>query len=79
MSTKAVFVTPGGMIDGPGAYVPEQPDSYALNLERRVLDPALRAAARQHGVRYIDAKKISLTTWQAALTPAGGEVLGNDW
>jgi hypothetical protein len=29
--------------------------------------------------RYIDAKKISLTTWQAALTPAGGEVLGNDW
>ena len=58
VSTKAVFVTPGGVIDGPGAYVPEQPDSYALNLERRVLDPALRAAAQQHGVRYIDATSV---------------------
>jgi flavin-dependent dehydrogenase len=54
VSTKAIFVTPGGVIDTPGAYVPEQPDSYALNLERRVLDPALRAAAREHGVRFID-------------------------
>jgi flavin-dependent dehydrogenase len=56
--TKAIFVTPGGMIDGPGGYVPEQPDSYALNLERRVLDPALRAAARQQGVRYLDATTV---------------------
>jgi flavin-dependent dehydrogenase len=54
VSTKAVFVTPGGVIDTPGGYVPEQPDSYALNLERRVLDPALRASAREHGVRFID-------------------------
>lgn len=54
VTTKAIFVTPGGVIDTPGGYVPEQPDSYALNLERRVLDPALRAAARQQGVRFID-------------------------
>ncbi len=52
--TKAVFVTPGGLVEGPGAYLPGQQDLYALNLERRVLDPALRAAARQHGVRYLD-------------------------
>jgi flavin-dependent dehydrogenase len=56
--TKAVFVTPGGVVEGPGGYVPEQPDSYALNLERRVLDPALRAAARAHGVQYLDATTV---------------------
>ncbi len=54
VTTKAVFVTPGGLIEGPGAYLPEQPDSYALNLERRVLDPALRAAAREQGVLFFD-------------------------
>jgi flavin-dependent dehydrogenase len=66
VSTKAVFVTPGGMIEGPGGYVveapggqaPGQPDSYALNLERRVLDPALRAAARKQGVEYLDATSV---------------------
>lgn len=52
--TKAVFVTPGGVIEAPGGYDPEQPQSYALNLERRVLDPALRDAARRHGVQYFD-------------------------
>jgi flavin-dependent dehydrogenase len=54
VATKAVFVTPGGMIEGPGSYLPEEPDSYALNLERRVLDPALRAAAREQGVLFCD-------------------------
>lgn len=54
VTTKAVFVTPGGLIEGPEGYLPEQPDSYALNLERRVLDPALRAAAREQGVLFID-------------------------
>lgn len=54
VATKAVFVTPGGLIEGPGGYLPEQPDSYALNLERRVLDPALRAAAREQGVLFSD-------------------------
>ena len=56
--TKAIFVTPGGMIEGPGGYDPEQSDSYALNLERRVLDPVLRAAARQQSARYIDATSV---------------------
>ncbi|WP_370131780.1 NAD(P)/FAD-dependent oxidoreductase [Streptacidiphilus sp. EB103A] len=56
--TKAVFVTPGGMIDGPGGYVAGPPDSYALNLERRVLDPALRASAREQGVRYLDSTMV---------------------
>lgn len=53
--TKATFVTPGGVIEGPGPYLPGEQDLYALNLERSVLDPALRAAARQQGVRFADA------------------------
>lgn len=54
VTTKAVFVTPGGLVEGPGGYLPDQVDSYALNLERRVLDPAMRVAARRHGVRFVD-------------------------
>ncbi len=30
-------------------------------------------------VRVIDAKKISYDTWKAAITPAGNDILGNDW
>jgi flavin-dependent dehydrogenase len=64
--TKAVFVTPGGLVEGPGGYVvegaeghvPGQPDSYALNLERRVLDPALREAARKQGAEYFDGTSV---------------------
>ncbi|MFE4018389.1 NAD(P)/FAD-dependent oxidoreductase [Streptomyces sp. NPDC059101] len=56
--TKAVFVTPGGVVEGPGGYVPGPPDSYALNLERRVLDPALRAGVRAQGVQYLDATTV---------------------
>jgi len=59
VATKAVFVTPGGVVETPGdGYDSEQPDSYALNLERRVLDPALRAAAREQGVQYLDATSV---------------------
>jgi flavin-dependent dehydrogenase len=58
VSTKAVFVTPGGLIKGPGGYLPEVPDSFALNLERRVLDPAMRAAAQEQGVQYFDATSV---------------------
>lgn len=55
IATKAVFVTPGGVIETPGTgYDPDRPDSYALNLERRVLDPELRARARQLGVVVVD-------------------------
>ncbi|MFF8999828.1 NAD(P)/FAD-dependent oxidoreductase [Streptomyces achromogenes] len=54
VATKAVFVTPGGVVGTPGGYDPEQPDSYALNLERRVLDPAVREAARKQGVHYLE-------------------------
>lgn len=56
--TKAVFVTPGGLVEGPGGYVPGPPDSYALNLERRVLDPALRTAVQKQGVQYIDSTAV---------------------
>ncbi|WP_208814159.1 NAD(P)/FAD-dependent oxidoreductase [Micromonospora echinofusca] len=56
--TKAVFVTPGGLVEGPGNYLPGQQDLFALNLERRILDPALRAAAQQQGVRYLDATTV---------------------
>ncbi|MCP9986110.1 NAD(P)/FAD-dependent oxidoreductase [Streptomyces sudanensis] len=59
VATKAVFVTPGGVVETPGTgYDPEQPDSYALNLERRVLDPAMREAARQQGVRYVEGTSV---------------------
>ncbi|MET9532204.1 MULTISPECIES: NAD(P)/FAD-dependent oxidoreductase [unclassified Streptomyces] len=58
VATKAIFVTPGGVVETPGAYVPEQPDSWALNLERSVLDPALRTAAREQGVQYIDSTAV---------------------
>jgi type II secretory pathway pseudopilin PulG len=30
-------------------------------------------------IHYIDSTKLSFQTWSAALTPAGGEVLGSDW
>jgi flavin-dependent dehydrogenase len=60
--TKAVFVTPGGLIDGPGNYLPDEQDLFALNLERRLLDPALRAAARKHGVQYLDATSVESVT-----------------
>ena len=30
-------------------------------------------------VHFVNAKKISYETWKAAITPAGGEVLGSDW
>ncbi|MEU5696354.1 NAD(P)/FAD-dependent oxidoreductase [Actinosynnema sp. NPDC020468] len=56
--TKAVFVTPGGLVEGPGPYLPGEQDLSALNLERRVLDPALRAAAREHGVQYLDGTSV---------------------
>jgi flavin-dependent dehydrogenase len=56
--TKAVFVTPGGLVEGPGGYLPGLQDLHALNLERRVLDPALRAAAREHGVRFVESTAV---------------------
>lgn len=68
VTTKAVFVTPGGLIEGPGGYLPDQPDSYALNLERRTLDPALRAAAREQGVEF-----------HTGVTVAGVEEDGSGW
>src|SRR5438105_11368932 len=58
MRTKARFTTPGGVIDAPGGYVPEGPNAHALNLERRVLDPALRGAARDAGADFIDATAV---------------------
>jgi flavin-dependent dehydrogenase len=47
--TRAAFITPAGTIDPAGGYG-EQADHYALNLERAVLDPALRRAALAAGV-----------------------------
>jgi flavin-dependent dehydrogenase len=63
VTTKAVFVTPGGLIESPGGYLPEQPDSYALNLERRVLDPALRVAAREQGVSFFGGITVEGIEW----------------
>ncbi|WP_092604491.1 NAD(P)/FAD-dependent oxidoreductase [Actinopolyspora xinjiangensis] len=59
VATKAVFITPGGVVETPGSdYDPEQPGSYALNLERRILDPAIRAAAQRQGVEYIEGTSV---------------------
>ncbi|WP_282692524.1 NAD(P)/FAD-dependent oxidoreductase [Streptomyces sp. CC208A] len=67
VATKAVFVTPGGVVDTPGTgYDPERPDSYALNLERRVLDPAIRESARRHGVRFVEATGVEGVTEDAS-------------
>ncbi|GAA1407899.1 NAD(P)/FAD-dependent oxidoreductase [Oerskovia paurometabola] len=49
--TRGLFVTPGGTID---ASYGDDPSARALNLERRVLDPAIREAARRQGVRFFD-------------------------
>jgi flavin-dependent dehydrogenase len=45
-------------VEGPGGYLPGEQDLFALNLERRVLDPALRAAARREGVRFLDSTSV---------------------
>ena len=52
VTTKAVFVTPGGLIERPGGYLPDQPDSYALNLERRVLDPRAAGGRPRAGGQF---------------------------
>lgn len=50
VQTKARLITSGGIIDPPGGYESTGPRTHALNLERRVLDPALRDEARRVGV-----------------------------
>ena len=45
----------------------------------RTLGNYLAVGMGDGSVRSIDAKKISYETWKAAITPAGGEVLGNDF
>jgi type II secretory pathway pseudopilin PulG len=45
----------------------------------RSLDNQVSIGMCDGSARLIDAKKISLTTWRAALTSSGGEVLGNDF
>lgn len=52
VQTQAMFVTSGGIIDDAHAY--GEHGAYALNLERSVLDPALREAVRAHGVQLVD-------------------------
>lgn len=52
--TKAIFVTSEGVIDTPDGYTDDVATAYAYNLERRVLDPALRERAREDGVDLLD-------------------------
>lgn len=78
VSAKAVFVTPGGLVEGPGGYLPDVPDSFALNLERRVLDPAMRVAAQECGVQYHDAASVERIEeneegWQLHIALEAGE------
>jgi hypothetical protein len=45
----------------------------------RSLNDGVLIGVMDGSVRTINAKAISHKTWKAALTPAGGEVLGTDW
>ncbi|MFJ3905045.1 NAD(P)/FAD-dependent oxidoreductase [Streptomyces sp. NPDC090025] len=78
VATKAVFVTPGGAVDTPGPdYDPAQPGSTALNLERRVLDPAIRESARRHGATFLDGVGVEAVRqeadgWVLDVTGEGG-------
>jgi type II secretory pathway pseudopilin PulG len=45
----------------------------------RSLTDTIQVGLGDGSVRAIDARKISLKTWTHAITPAGGEVLGDDW
>lgn len=63
--TKASFVTSEGVIDTPGGYTDDAATAYAYNLERRVLDPALRARARSEGVDLLDEATVTACRLQA--------------
>ncbi|MFK7874173.1 MAG: NAD(P)/FAD-dependent oxidoreductase [Paracoccaceae bacterium] len=75
--TKAQFRVPGGQIDTDRGYGSDLVTAYAHNLERRVMDPALRARAKELGVELwfgTRAKKLSdLGDYHAMLvnTPDG--------
>jgi len=45
----------------------------------RSLDDTVNVALGDGSVKPINARKLTYTTWYHALTPSGGEVLGNDW
>jgi hypothetical protein len=45
----------------------------------RSLDDYIQVGMGDGVVRAINGKKISFETWKAAITPAGGEVLGTDF
>jgi len=71
--TRAVFKVPGGVIDTEGGYGTDAVTAYAHNLERRVLDPALRQRAIDVGVT------LGLGTELVAMTPnVGGSLLTLD-
>ncbi len=56
IQTRACMVTDGGVIDHPAPYGEH---GYALNLERRVFDPALRSAVREHGISFVDGCEVN--------------------
>ncbi len=55
--TRATFITPAGIIDPDGFYGADS-EQYALNLERSVLDPALRQQAQECGVEIGYAERV---------------------
>lgn len=56
--TRATFITPAGVIDPEGFYGTDS-EQYALNLERSVLDPALRQQAQECGVEIGYAERVT--------------------
>ncbi|NDJ58205.1 NAD(P)/FAD-dependent oxidoreductase [Enterobacteriaceae bacterium 4M9] len=56
--TRATFITPAGVIDPDGFYGAQR-DQCALNLERSVLDPALRQQAQECGVEIGYAQSVT--------------------
>lgn len=74
--TQAAFVTPAGLIDPAEGYSRDPATAFALNLERRVLDPALRSKAKEVGVEFIASAAVSQVArdgdgWQVGYEVAG--------
>ncbi|MGP2502512.1 NAD(P)/FAD-dependent oxidoreductase [Pantoea ananatis] len=73
--TRATFITPAGIIDPDGFYGDDS-EQCALNLERSILDPALRKEAIESGVEFGFSEQVtslerSLMGWKLTVQKNG--------
>jgi len=72
-------------IEGGMAVTWTKPDDIALDLKRPLPDLRLAGNSRINvglfdgSVRSLDLARVKPETFKAAITPAGGEILGPDW